>query len=315
MKLFFRMFSRFAIPALTAALVATATAEAGAQQSRRTDTARIDTTYTFNKNGAITVSAESGDVVITGWARDQIRIHAESDENDIRFETTSDRMTLGIAGGRRHGDTRFEVTVPYGVRVDARTQSGDISVRGTHGAVDVHAQSGDIRVDDVVNLLGITTVSGDVTAANVNGDVAISTISGDVTLTDARGTIDAASVSGSIVLREITSRLVRGKTTSGDVTYDGTIDRAGRYDLTSHSGDISLHIPRDADAQLTVSTWNGGIDSQFPITVKPGEHVMGSGVSKHITFQIGGGSARINVETFNGDITISSNGRGASGRP
>ena len=56
--------------------------------------------------------------------------------------------------------------------------------------------------------------------------------------------------------------------------YDGTIDAAGRYELTTHSGDIGLHIPREANAQLTVSTWSGSIDSQFPIVLKPGEQAV-----------------------------------------
>ena len=98
-------------------------------------------------------------------------------------------------------------------------------------------------------------------------------------------------------------------------SFDGVIDPAGRYELGTHSGDVRLHIQRDASAQLTVSTWNGAIDSQFPITLKPGEHGIGAATAKRITFDIGGGAARITAETFSGDITITSNGRGANARP
>ena len=122
-------------------------------------------------------------------------------------------------------------------------------------------------------------------------------------------------MSGDIDLRGVTAKLVRAKTTSGDVTYDGTIDPAGRYELGSHSGDIRLHIPRDASAQLTVSTWNGGVDSEFPDHAQAGraQHRRRA-TAKRFTFEIGGGAARITAETFSGDITISSNGRGASER-
>jgi DUF4097 and DUF4098 domain-containing protein YvlB len=106
---------------------------------------------------------------------------------------------------------------------------------------------------------------------------------------------------------------VRAKTTSGGILYDGTIDAAGRYELSSHSGDLKLRVPRDASAQLTVSTWSGAIDSDFPITLKPGEHGIGVTRSKRFVFAIGGGGARITAETFSGDITIASNGRGPSG--
>jgi DUF4097 and DUF4098 domain-containing protein YvlB len=114
-------------------------------------------------------------------------------------------------------------------------------------------------------------------------------------------------------MRGASAKIVRAKTTSGEVVYDGTIDAAGRYELTSHSGDVKLRVPRDASAQLTVSTWNGSIDSDFPITLKPGEHGISVSRSKRYVFEIGGGGARISAETFSGDITISSNGRGPNG--
>jgi DUF4097 and DUF4098 domain-containing protein YvlB len=135
-----------------------------------------------------------------------------------------------------------------------------------------------------------------------------------VKVTDLRGNVEIGPVSGDVELRGVTAKQVRAKTTSGDVTFDGLIDPAGRYELATHSGDVRLHVQRDASAQLTVETWNGGVTSEFPITLKPGEHGIGSGNAKRFTFAIGGGAARISAETFSGDITISSNGRGASER-
>jgi len=126
--------------------------------------------------------------------------------------------------------------------------------------------------------------------------------------------VDVASVSGDVDLRGITSKTVRAKTMSGDVRFGGAIDPSGRYDLVSHSGDIGLRIPRDASAQLTVSTWSGTIDSEFPITLKPGDHSISVTKSKRYTFEIGAGGARITVEAFSGDITISSSGRSGGDR-
>jgi len=187
-------------------------------------------------------------------------------------------------------------------------------VRGTHGQVEVRAQNGDIDVDDVTSRLDINSFSGDFVGSNVSADVQVGTISGSVRLTDVRGSIEIGTVSGDIDLRGVTAKLVRGKTTSGDVTFDGLIDPAGRYELVTHSGDVRLHIPKDASAQVTVATWNGGVNSQFPITLKPGEHRIGASTTKRFNFEIGGGAARINAETFSGDITIMSDGRGASER-
>jgi len=290
--------------------------DASAQQRRRTSayTSRIDTTFAFDKGGSVTLSAAVGDIVVTGWPRDQVHVRAVSDDDNIRMEQSSSRMSLEVTGGRRGNDARFEVSVPFGVRVTASTRSGDIAVRGTRGPVEAHAQSGDIDVEEVTSRLDVNTFSGDLTATNISGDAQVGTISGSVRLTDVRGSVDANTVSGDIDLRGVSARSVRAKTTSGDVTFEGTIDAAGRYELATHSGDVRLRIPRDASAQLTVSTWNGGINSQFPITLRPGEQRIGAANAKRFTFEIGGGAARITAETFSGDITITSNGRGANER-
>jgi DUF4097 and DUF4098 domain-containing protein YvlB len=297
-------------------LVSVGIRDAGAQQRRRgTDySSRVDTTFAFDKNGTVNVTSNSGDIVITGWSRDQVHVRAVSDDDNLRLNISSSRMNLEIGTARRTGETRFEVSVPVGVRVMASTRSGDISVRGTHGQVEVRAQNGDIEVDDVTSRLDVNTFSGDFVGTNVSADAQIGTISGSVRLTDVRGNVEIGTVSGDIELRGVTAKSVRGKTTSGDVTFDGVIDPAGRYELVTHSGDVRLHIPRDASAQLTVSTWNGGVNSQFPITLRPGEHRIGASTTKRFTFEVGGGAARITAETFSGDITITSNGRGASER-
>ncbi len=304
---------------LLSLVVVASTAPAASAQQRRvtrraatTDYAsHVDTTFAFDKTGSITVNATSGDIVVTGWDRAQIHVRAVSDDDAIRFDASAGRMTLEVGGQHRGSDSRFELSVPYGVRVYASSRSGDVSVRGTRGQVEVHTQSGDMLVDEVVGRLDVNTVSGDLRANQISGDAEINSISGDARLADVRGDVDATTVSGDVDLRGVSAKLVRARTTNGDVTYDGIIDPAGRYELSTHSGDVHLHVPRDVSAQLTVSTWSGGINSDFPITLKPGEHGIGLTSSKRFSFQLGAGAARITAETFSGDITISSDGRGA----
>ena len=292
---------------------------ADAQQRRRySDTgyeSRVDTTFAFDKNGAVNVAVVTGEIIVTGWSRGEIRIRAVSDDDNIRLIGSSSRVTLDVAGSRRGGDARFELTVPYGARVNAQSASGDINVRGTRGPVEAHAQNGDIDVDEALTRLDITSLSGDVIAKNIGGDVTANSVSGEVHLSDVRGSVEVTSVSGDVDLRGIVAKSVRAKTTSGEVRFEGSIDPAGRYDFASNSGDIGLRIPRDASAQFTVSTWSGAIDSQFQILLRPGgEQSIGVTKSKRYVFDIGGGGARITVEAFSGDITISSSGRGGGER-
>ena len=292
-------------------LAAARTAAAQRSHFRFDDRSSLDTTVALDKNGTVNLTSAEGDIIVTGGPANQVHVHATSDDNNLRFDASGSEVTLGIRGG---SDSRYQVTVPYGAHVIAHTRSGDVTIRGSRGAVEVRTQAGDVHVSEVVSRLDVNTFSGDITAESVTGDVEINTLNGDVKVDDLKGDVDIQSVSGDISLRGVTAKMVRTKTTSGDVVYDGTIDPAGRYELSSNSGDIGLHIQRDASAQVTVSTWNGTVDSQFPITLTPGEHSIGAATSKRYTFQVGGGAARITAETFSGDITISQNGRGASDR-
>jgi len=211
-----------------------------------------------------------------------------------------------------------KLTIPAGTPLTVRlqsavssasAQSGDIAVSGTQGEVEARSQSGDVKIEDVSSRVDIGTLSGDIEVHGVaKGDVQIKSVSGDIRVNDFQGDFEGETVSGSIELRGAAARSVRSHTTSGDLVYEGTIDPSGRYELIAHSGDIKLNIPSSSSAQLSVSTWSGTLDSDFPITLRPGEHGIGSSQAKRFTFDIGNGDARISAETFSGDITIGSHG-------
>jgi len=299
---------------LLSTLLIAAALPASAQSRRDRDEdyqSSIDTTFAFDKRGTVSLSLGSGEIVVRGWSRDQIQIRARSERSVVRMDATPTRVSLDLSRPRG-GDTRFEVTVPIGVRVSARATNGDISITGTKGGVEAKSQSGDLRIEDVAEMVDLGTFSGDITGRGLSGNINLSAISGDMTLSDIKGDVEATSVSGEIDLRNVTARYVRAKSTSGDVTYDGTIDTTGRYELGSHSGSVYLVIPQNTGALVTVSTYNGAIESDFPITITPGDH--GIGTTKRFTFPIGKGDARISAESFSGDITIRSKGRRVTDR-
>ena len=284
---------------LSALLIAIA-APASAQRERSRDVeSRIDTTFAFDRRGVVTLSVGSGEIVVNAWTQDRIRVRATS-EGTFRLDATPARVALEMTRGRS-SDTRFEVTVPVGVRVSARAANGDISISGTRGGVDAVSQNGDVQVTDVGEMVDLRTVSGDIMARGLSGNIEVSTMNGDITLADVRGDVEVSSVSGEIDLRNVIARFIRAKSTSGDLSYEGPVDPAGRYEFASHSGGVYLTIPQAAGALFTVATYSGSIESDFPITLKPGEHGIGT---RRFTFEIGKGDARINAESFSGDVTI-----------
>jgi DUF4097 and DUF4098 domain-containing protein YvlB len=267
---------------------------------------RIDTTFAFDRRGTLVLSVGSGEIVVTAWDRPQARVRARSERSEIRMDASSTRLSLELSRPRG-GETRFEVTVPIGTRVNARATNGDISITGTKASVEANTQNGDLVVDDVGELIDLGSFSGEITARRLAGRVQVNSLSGDVSLSEVGGDVDATTVSGDIDLQMVLARYVRAKSTSGDVSYDGVVDSTGRYEVGSHSGSVYLTVPQTTGAMLTVATYTGTIDSDFPITLKPGEH--GIGMAKRFTFEIGKGNARISAESFSGDITIRAKGR------
>jgi DUF4097 and DUF4098 domain-containing protein YvlB len=295
---------------LLATAVALAAPTAASAQRRERDAAgALDTTVAFDPHGSVIVTCPGGAVIVTGSDRNEIRVHARTESGAVSFTSTGSRAILEPAAGRRCSDGRFEVTVPAGARVSANSWSGSVELRGVHGDADVHGQSADIAVHDAGARLDVETLSGDVTVQGVKSDATINTVSGDIELGGARGNVEIETVSGDLRLHDIVAREARIHTTSGDVDFAGQILSDGRYEFNTHSGEIRLHLPADVGAQLSISTFNGGIDSDFPITLKAGEHGIGANQAKQLSFTLGHGTARIIAETFSGDITLSSTAR------
>jgi DUF4097 and DUF4098 domain-containing protein YvlB len=269
----------------------------------------LDTTVTFDARGTLNVSCPGGDVVVTGTDRNQIVVKARTERGGIRFVSSGGNATLEPASGRGCSDAHFELSVPAGVRLEAATWSGSLTVRGVHGDIEAHAQSGDLEIRDAGDNLEAETLSGDITVEGVRGTANIHTLSGDVILDRARGDVEIETVSGDINLKDVVSKQIRTHSTSGDLEFGGTIVSAGRYEFTTHSGEIRLALPANVGAQLSLSTFSGEIDSAFPITLTPGTHGIGASQAKKLNFSLGQGSARIMAETFSGDVTLSSSGR------
>lgn len=281
-----------------------APAGAAAQGGGRNSPDRIDTTFQFDRAGTVTLGNGSATIVVNGWDQATVRVRASGIQGVLGFTTSPRRVTIDPS--RSSDDVEIEVWVPRGVRVEARTNSGDITIGGTRGDVDAQTSSGDVTISEVHDV-SVTSLSGDARIRQTTGAVTVTTNNGDVSISDPHGNVDATSISGDVGITRAVSKIVRATSTSGEVAYSGTVEAAGRYDLKTHSGDVLLSLPRDASAQVDVATWSGTVDSDFAITIKPGSLGAGGG-TKHYSFTIGAGSARITAETFSGDIVINSRG-------
>ncbi|PYO85406.1 MAG: hypothetical protein DMD65_00970 [Gemmatimonadetes bacterium] len=119
----------------------------------------------------------------------------------------------------------------------------------------------------------------------------------EIKATEISGDISAETVNGGITLLQIESANTEANTVNGDITYDGTIKDAGRYRFSTHDGDLRISVPEKANVSVSVSTFNGDFNACFPVKL--------TGKTKHrFSFTIGSGSARLEVESFDGDIKL-----------
>jgi len=125
-------------------------------------------------------------------------------------------------------------------------------------------------------------------------------VSGDVFVNGARGDVSANSVSGDVRLEHIHATTVNAHTVSGDVHVQAD-ELLGRGDLSfkSVSGSVTLEVPRTFEADLSMSTVSGDIDSDFPLTLGNGR------MNRHrVDARIGNGGRRLEVGTVSGDLKL-----------
>ncbi len=307
------MFARY----LWAAVLTAATAlSAGAQakdkdrdrdrdrDDEREYTSRIDTILPLSRNGAVEIRLHTGDIIVTGWTRNEVRVRGASERGQIRVDATASHIEIGTRPEHsRHGEAHVEVTVPEGTRLTVAGSSADVSVRGVKGEVEVTTMNGDLEIDNASSRVSFESVSGDVQISRVQGDLRGEAMSGEIDITNVAGVVEVESVSGDLTLHNVRSKSVRAETVSGSIEFEGRTETGGRYDFASHSGDVRLMLPSALGALISVETFSGTIDSDFPITLQPGQRH-----GKEFEFQVGDGGARIGATSFSGGIYIQRSG-------
>lgn len=277
---------------------------------------RIDTTFAVDRNAWLDVNVVSGTIIVTGWTRTDARIVARTENGVFEGTFRPDRIDLSVRTDRnsrnrnRSGPSYVEISVPVGTRVMASTISGGVRIRGTNAEVQATAVSGSVEVVDAIDRIVVGTVSGDIRLERVRGRTRINSTSGDLELDSITGELEIRTVSSDMRIDRVVSSEVRIGTTNGDISYGGTIDPKGTYDISTHSGDVQFEVPSTTGATLSLQTFSGDIESSFPMTLQPGDLRRQRG--RRMEFAIGDGGARVSITTFSGDITIL---RGSSRSP
>jgi DUF4097 and DUF4098 domain-containing protein YvlB len=288
-------------------------------------TERFSRTARIGANGAFELSNVAGDVVITGGGGEEVRVEAikrvrhrdggeaQSLLKELRIEAVeaTNRLEIRTIYPRRQrsfsGSVDFTVQVPVGASVTVKTVSGDLRVKNVRGELRLETVSGDVITAGASRLASIKSVSGDIEVTDATADdlVNVSTVSGTVRVTGLKArAIEAGSVSGDVVLTKVQSDRISAKVVSGNVDFNGALARTGRYEFSSHSGDVRLRLGNTSGFELEATTFNGDVRSDFALTLRGASNDTRRR-NRSIRGSFGDAGAILSLKSFNGDIVIS----------
>ncbi len=297
---------------------------------------KFEKTESVARDGKVEVKNLSGVVEVKTWDKNEVKIDAlkvarasdmeKAKENaqKVKIEVTKENGILRIESVYPKPSVKglnvsidYYVTIPSAASIEARSASGDVTLENIGGKAAAETASGDVRiagarsgargetmsgdviVTNIENGVYCRTASGEVEAKNVSGNAELNCVSGDVTAESIRGDVEAETVSGSVRMMGISgANVVKGKTMSGSVIYEGQISSSGRYSLQAHSGKVEMLVPPGSAFDLEASVFSGTINTEFDVVTS------GKLDKKSIKGSVNGGGADVMLKTFSGNIYL-----------
>ena len=233
--------------------------------------------YNLGDGGTVEIANVSGDINLTGYEGSAIVVNAFKEGRDGNLVEVEDLSTQGRVHLRAkypnncncEASIRFEVRVPRSANINFDK---------------ISTASGNLKAEGFAGRLHLSTASGDVTVSRVGGEIKANSASGTVRVADATGTVNANSASGDVEV-ELTR-----------------LDGAGDMKFSSASGDVHVRMPTNIDANVSLSTVSGDIETNFPIEAKRNRHGSGSRAEG----QLGSGARTLKISSASGNVSLKS---------
>lgn len=254
----------------------------------------------ISSGGTLELKLFNGPIEVREGTGDQAEFHADRRArhgNQVSYEVHAENGGVTICSvwrGRsacdRHGgwdwddgppSSRAVVTLPKGVKLDAGTGNGDISVDKASNDVDASSGNGDIRVTMTAGRVNVSTGNGVLEISGATGPVHASTGNGRVDVETSTGPVEVSTGNGDIDVR------MNALSNTQDMTY------------STGNGSISVALPATFNGEIDANTGNGEFRSDFPI------QVVGRLNPHHVRGTIGsGGGQLIRMNTGSGRLEL-----------
>lgn len=259
---------------------------------------QTDTTVPVRAGARLDVDNFGGEIAVKTWTKNAVRVEASHSSRDrIAIDASEQRIRVKSEGRRGPSQVDYAITVPTWMALTLKGVYTDINVTGADNEVTAETVQGEITVLGGSGNMSLKSIQGAVTLEKARGRIELSSVNEEIKATGISGDLSAETVNGDIRLIQIESANVDANTVNGDVIYDGTIKDGGRYRFATHDGSLRVAVPEKANVSVTVATFNGDFNACFPVQLQAR--------TKHrFSFTLGSGSARLELESFNGDIRL-----------
>jgi DUF4097 and DUF4098 domain-containing protein YvlB len=221
-------------------------------------------TYPLTANGRIELDNINGDVHISTWDRNEVKVDAiksadekeRLDEAKIEIDSGKDSISIQTkypdhnhtftwGSHDNPASVEYTLTVPRAARLD--------EIKLINGELDVIGTSGEVRA---------SCINGKLLAERLSGRAELSTINGHL-----------------------------------EAHFDKLAGQS--IELKSVNGSVELTIPSDSRAEIEAQTVSGGINNDFGLHVN-NHHFVGH----DLRGELGSGGPRIRLENVNGRIDV-----------
>jgi DUF4097 and DUF4098 domain-containing protein YvlB len=266
----------------------------------------IDESRQAEPNGHVEVINIAGGIVVTGWDADEVTVSGTLGRGverlDIQADGDNTRIEVIYPKNGRSDSSYLEVRVPRESSLDIRAVSASVEVAEVRGRQRLNSVSGDITAQLFGSDLEAETVSGalDIRGSGLPTVVDLRTVSGNIEIDGVSGELEARTVSGRIEVDADVLDRARLGTTSGRITLEGGLASAGRSDLSTTSGRISVMLDHDADLDVDAQSFSGNIENCF------GAESSRNGYSpeRSLRFRNGEGNRTVRIRTMSGSINL-----------
>jgi DUF4097 and DUF4098 domain-containing protein YvlB len=239
---------------------------------------------------------------------DALRIDVNSINNRVEVRTIYPRRT-STRGNSISASVDYVIEVPAAVAVSLKSVSGDLTVSNVRGEVRIEAVSGDVSITNTPNVAMAKTVSGDVMARDIGTQTALvlGTVSGTVIGTGLKvRSLEAGSVSGDVRLTGSQIERLEARSVSGNIDFDAPLAKGGRYEFTSHSGNVRVVLSGNTGFELDADTFSGSVRSDVPVTLRSVGRTDRErrGSTRAIRGTYGDASAVLSVRSHSGSVVI-----------